>query len=186
MERWQLYDKHGRAIPGKGASKEEIFSKGLLHGAAHVWIWRLRDGMAEILLQRRASSKRTWPDAYDISAAGHIDLNEQPFDAALRETKEEISLDINPDDLKLITVHLANITAPSGDIEHEFQWLFLLKLPGDTRFDLEKSEVSSLVWKPLDKFRAEVETTPELFVPHGNIYYRTVTSAIEQSLAGTI
>src|SRR5688572_29603237 len=76
----QLYDEQGDQIPGKGASGKDILDKGLLHAAAHVWIWRrAKKGQIEILLQKRADELRTWPGRYDISTAGHIDLDDRPL-----------------------------------------------------------------------------------------------------------
>lgn len=86
-ELWQLYDEQGRVLKDKGAKRDDVFGNGILHGASHVWIWRKDNGTLEILLQKRAPNKRTWPNRYDVSAAGHIDLGETPLDAALREAK---------------------------------------------------------------------------------------------------
>jgi len=38
-ELWQLFDENGQALQGQGATKDETFEKGLLHGASHIWIW---------------------------------------------------------------------------------------------------------------------------------------------------
>lgn len=176
-ELWQLYDEQGQALSGEGAKKDDVFSKGLLHGASHVWIWRKVNDKIEILLQKRATDKRTWPNRYDISAAGHIDLDETPLDAALREAKEEINLDIVSDELKLFCVHRAYLKAGNGAIENEFQWLYSLELASNTNFTLQASEVESLAWIPLSKFK--VECTGDQYVPHGTLYYDTVSTAIE-------
>ncbi len=175
----QLYNEQGMALRGKGGARSDIYSKGLLHGAAHIWIWRLKDGRAEILLQKRAATTNTWPNCYDISAAGHIGLGEQPLEAALRESKEEINLDVLPADLRLFCVHRAHLVARAGFIENEFQWLYSLQLDSDTHFRLQESEVDSLTWEPLDQFKAEYMT--DQYVPHGELYYQTVVSAIESA-----
>ncbi len=179
IEFWQLYDEQGRSINGLGATKDNVFSKGLLHGASHVWIWRKNNGNLEVLLQKRAANKRTWPNLYDISAAGHIDLGETPMAAALRETKEEIGLDINETSLKLISVQRAYMQAENNSIENEFQWLYILGLPNNTKFSIQKEEVASLEWKPLTDFKNEVLEKPSLYVPHGNLYFKTVIQALE-------
>lgn len=101
-ELWQLYDEQGRPVIGKGSTKDDVFGKALLHGASHVWIWRHKGNKIQILLQKRAADKRTWPNYYDISAAGHIDLGEDPITAAVRETKEEIGHDVPDTDLRFI------------------------------------------------------------------------------------
>ncbi len=175
-ELWQLYDELGQALSGKGAKKDDVFSKGLLHGASHVWIWRKKDGRREVLLQQRASDKRTWPNRFDISAAGHIDLGEKPLDAAIREAAEEIGLDIVGDELKLFCVHRAYLKAENGAIENEFQWLYSLELTDKADFILQASEVKSLAWVSLEQFNAE--NKGEQYVPHGELYYDTVASAI--------
>ena len=176
-ELWQLYNEQGQALEGKSGKKDDVFSKGILHGASHVWIWRNNNGMLEILLQKRAADKRTWSSRYDISAAGHIDLDETPLDAAMREAKEEINLDITSHELKLFGVHRAYLKAENGAIENEFQWLYSLELASDTDFTLQASEVESLAWVSVDQFKAECMS--DHYVPHSNLYYDTVTSAIE-------
>jgi isopentenyl-diphosphate Delta-isomerase len=182
-ELWQLYDEHGIPVSGKGSNKNEVFSKGLLHGAAHVWIWRRGGEEPEVLLQKRASNKRTWPNCYDISAAGHIDLAEEPLVAALRETKEEIGIVIGNSQLKLISVQRAYLTDTGGSIENEFQWLYLLELDNAQDFALQEEEVASLSWKPLSEFRQELTNNTDSYVPHGNPYYQIVIAAIEAAVA---
>lgn len=181
-ELWQLYDEQGRPQVGCGASKDDVFGKGLLHGASHVWIWRNNNGNAEVLLQKRSAIKRTWPNRYDISAAGHIDLGEEPVTAALRETVEEIGLVIDEKDLKLISVQLAYMTAENGAIENEYQWLYILELPSNIDFELQQSEIASIEWKEIGAFRSEVSSKPDDYVPHGSLYYETVCSAVEAEL----
>lgn len=175
-ELWQLYDEQGRALKDKGAKKDDVFSNGILHAASHVWIWRKNGDKTDVLLQKRAASKRTWPNRYDISAAGHIDLGETPLDAALREAKEEINLDIAAPKLELFGVHRAHLKSENGSIENEFQWLYSLELDDDTGFTIQASEVDSLQWIPLDQFRTEC--TSDLYVPHAKLYYDMVVSAI--------
>ena len=171
-ELWQLYDESGSALSGQGATWEDVLGKGLLHGASHVWVWRVNDGQPEVLLQQRAAQKNTWPNRLDISAAGHIDLGEDPLAAAIRETKEEIGIEVDSSQLQEIARVKAYLTADSGAIENEFQWLYLLELPQEQDFNLQKSEVKALVWKSLEDFEAEYET--DRYVPHGKNYYAQV------------
>ena len=177
----QLYSEQGMPLKGQGETKANIFSKGLLHGASHVWIWRHNKDSTEILVQKRAASKRTWPNRYDISAAGHIDLNEEPLAAALRETKEEINIDIELSRLKFFSIHRTRLTAEDGSIENELQWLYTFYLPEDTSFEMQDKEVASLKWMSLKDF--ETKCYSEEFVPHSKVYYQTVIAAIKSELA---
>lgn len=178
----QLYDEQGRPLDAKGGTKEEIYS-GKLHGSSHVWIWRRNKDSAEILLQKRAQDKRTWPGKFDISAAGHIDLGEDPLTAAIREAKEEINLNIAPTDLKLINVHRSHIQTDHGDIENEFAFVYILELAKNSHFELKHDEVESLEWKDLKDFAQEVTYSLENYVPHSLFYYMTLVANIEEELS---
>jgi isopentenyldiphosphate isomerase len=177
-ETWQLYDTHGQPLEGKGAGKAEIRTQALLHGASHVWMWRKHAGAIEVLLQKRAADKPTWPDCYDISAAGHIDLGETPIAAAIRETKEEIGLDISPADLYYIGTQYAYMVAPNGLIEHEYQFLYALQLHEQADFVLQQSEVAATEWKALDTFAQEVVAQHTPYVPHSTGYYQSLLDAL--------
>ncbi len=182
-ELWQLFDDEGNAIKAAGATKDEVYTKGLLHGASHVWIWRNVKGNVEVLLQKRSAMKRTWPNLLDISAAGHIDIGETPVDAAIRETQEEIGLKVTADDLQEIKIHKTYITTENGDIENEFQWIYLHKKFKNSDFALQEEEVGSLVWVALGNF--ENECNSGLYVPHGEDYFSAVISAIKIASVST-
>ena len=180
-EQWQLYDEQGLPLAGKGAGKDDIYGRALLHGAAHVWIWRRTAEGVEILVQKRATNKRTWPGRYDISAAGHIDLGEDPLIAALRETKEEISHDISKADLQLVGVHRCRDMAPDGTwTENELRWIYLLELTDDVAFTLIDGEVAALEWQPVEAVREEASSDTGNFVPHGSVYFGMLFEALDR------
>lgn len=178
-ELWQLYDDQAKPLLGKGGSKDEVFIQGLLHGAAHVWIWRQKEDVKEVLLQKRASTKPTWPNLLDISAAGHVDLGETPVQAAIRETKEEIGLTVAAEELNQFNVFKAYLIAENGFIENEFQWLYALQITDAAKFTLQDSELDSIEWVPIDSFAAEC--TGDKYVPHGQEYYDLVIKALSES-----
>lgn len=182
-EQWQLYNEQGEPISNAGALKEDIFNKGLLHGASHVWVWRIADNVPEVLFQKRSATKETWPNLYDISAAGHIDLGENQLIAALREASEEIGIEIASSDLSLISVERVYMTTDNGKIENEFQWIYLYRMDGDFDFNLQLEEVESLQWQSLEDFKKAIESEPDRYVPHGTLYFSTVIDAIEFRLA---
>lgn len=181
VELWQLYDEQGNPLQDKGATKEDVLGKGLLHGASHVWIWRVKDDQTQILLQKRAGNKRTWPNYYDISAAGHIDLGETPLIAAIREAKEEINLDINPEDLKLAGSRHGRVEVPDSElIENEFCFIYTLRLDNETDFSLNDGEVDSLIWKDVEAMKTEMQNDSgkEKYVPHGDTYFSILFDAM--------
>lgn len=181
-ELWQLYDEQGRPLAGKGATKDEI-RKGLLHAASHVWAWRKHEGRIEVLLQKRAEGKPTWPGRYDISAAGHIDLGEDSLMAAVRETSEEIGLNIAPENLRFCGVFRCYmVEEQSGIIENEYQWLYTFEVKEGTEYELQTDEVASVEWKTLEAFRQEASENPRThkYVPHEPAYFAQIVLAIER------
>jgi len=180
-ELWQRFDEQGAPLQDKSTTKPEATSKGLLHGVAHVWMWRRGKNGPEILVQQRGSDKRTWPDKLDVSAAGHIRFQEPPIVTACRETSEELGVHVLPERLELFSVYRWNVRVDGTELlENELQWLYLLEL-SENKFRLPAGEVGAVVWKPLDQCRAEW-TDPEqsqLYVPHGATYWALLLEALE-------
>lgn len=185
QELWQLYDEQGQPLANKGAVRSDVFSKGLLHGASHVWIWRHINQTPQILLQKRSATKETWPNLFDISAAGHIDVNEDPLTAAIRETHEEIGLAVTEADLNFIGVEKIYMTDGNGKIENEFQWIYLYEINSNVEFKLHEDEVASLEWQNIENFKTRLVSRSQNYVPHGDKYFSTVIDAIETRIASS-
>jgi isopentenyldiphosphate isomerase len=93
--------------------RSEIHSKGLLHKVVHCWIISKIYKEIWIYFQQRSYDKKDFPGLYDISAAGHINIGEDPDIAVKRETHEEIGIVIDSEKLKFIgsireKMHLEN------------------------------------------------------------------------------
>lgn len=54
--------------------------------------YRRKNGVLEVLLQKRSDEKDSFPGCYDISSAGHIPAGQGFVDSALRELKEELGV----------------------------------------------------------------------------------------------
>lgn len=50
----------------------------------------------------RTADKKIAPNGYDYGAAGHVESGEDYLETMLRETKEEINLDISPDEIEFV------------------------------------------------------------------------------------
>jgi len=177
-ELWPVYNNLGEPT-GQNKSPADMLAEGSLHAASHVWMWRRGAHEIEVLIQKRSSTIRTWPNKYITSAAGHIDVGETPVEAAIRETKEEIGLSISPSQLTLIGVYRGSLVADADHTENEFQWLYLIEITSGVTFKLQQDEVASLEWLPLSTFKRDCLT--DTYVPLGELYYRTVIDAIESA-----
>lgn len=179
-EKWQGVDEQGRMT---GAVTRPQAAKGALHASSHVWIWRGKGDKLEILLQKRSKDKRTWPGFLDISAAGHVNYPETPLDAALRETQEEIGLDLSPDDLNVLFVHRAYIVSEKAPrtVENELCWVYGYEWTVESDMKFSDLEVDSVIWMDVEKFidLARDELKGKHIVPHGAAYFEELLEQID-------
>jgi isopentenyl-diphosphate delta-isomerase type 1 len=78
-------------------SKGECHKTGNLHRTVSILVY---SPSKEVLLQRRSPEKKDYPGYYDVSASGHVMSGESYLTAAIRELKEEVGLDADPQKLK--------------------------------------------------------------------------------------
>lgn len=75
------------------APRREIHLNKLLHRAVHVGVF---DAQGRLWLQKRSRDKDTFGGYWDLSATGHVDLDESYDEAAKRELREELGLELEP------------------------------------------------------------------------------------------
>jgi isopentenyldiphosphate isomerase len=101
MELWDVYDKY-RQKTGRTHERGNPIGEGDYHLVVHVWI--IND-KGEFLIQKRQPWKKGWPNMWDSSAAGAAVLGDSSIEAAIRETKEELGIDLDISKLEpLLTV----------------------------------------------------------------------------------
>jgi len=57
-----------------------------------------------VLLQLRATQKKSFPNKWDISVAGHVDASESPLQAFQREYQEELGINWGLENLECSTI----------------------------------------------------------------------------------
>ena len=134
----------------KMASREDCHKFGLWHRAVAVFI--LSKDNSKILLQKRSANKKLRPNLWDISAGGHVLAGEFGYDAVVRETKEELGIDLKDEQIKFIGGTISeNI---KGDIiNRQFNEFYVVNK--DIRLDdviLQKEEVQDIKWFSKEKF----------------------------------
>lgn len=176
VEPWQIFSENGRPLEGKSASRE-VFdtNKSLVMGASHVWVWRRNADEIELLLQKRAEDKMTWPGYLDISTAGHIDEGEDVVQAAIREAKEEIGIFLDENKL----YYIFSLRTPLDP--REFDTVYLYELTEEVDFTFDDGEVEELRWVSLGEFE-EMTRQPEehKLVPQGNEYFALTINALKR------
>lgn len=98
------------------------------HRAFHCWVvWQGEDGRAEVAMQRRGPSKDTWPDILDVAVGGHFRAGETIHDV-IRETDEELGLDVRLDDLVPVGTRRAE-HAGAGVVDREIEDVYVCVVP---------------------------------------------------------
>lgn len=175
-ELWQVYADNGNAIQGDGRDSAAFKNDPtLIMGNAHVWFWKKNGSGVDILLQQRSLSKSSKPGWFHISAGGHINAGESAFDAAIRETHEEMGLSIDPDKL-----HFSFTTRIIGRAPNDIVTVYLYELKGDEEFTYLDGEVESYEWRGLDDFKLIIED-PEAnnLINQGKLYFNSLVNSLE-------
>lgn len=180
-ERVDILDANGKPT-GRQALKSEAHQQGWFHPTVHIWFYT-PDG--RVLLQQRGKGKDTHPLLWDVSVAGHVMAGEAIASAAVRETREEIGLDIAEADLEPLGIFKSEQLHGPGLIDREYHHCYLcpLRVPlGSLR--KQDSEVEQLGLIPLIQFAEEIFglANPGKYVPHGIPYYKAVIRALRERL----
>jgi len=93
-----ILDENGNKT-GESASKQVIYNHGYWHRTVHIWV--INDNK-ELLVQRRNPNKKTFPNLWAISAAGHVVAKEDSLTSGIRELKEELDIDASKEELKYL------------------------------------------------------------------------------------
>ena len=142
MELLRVVDKNGN-FTGEIFDREYIHDNNLLHNEVSVFIL---NSNKEILLQKRSVLKRFSPGKWGL-CAGHVSYDETLEDAALREIKEEIGLDIGVGDLNPIGDKLVLLYDKGAHITYHY-YIKVDKSADD--FIIQKEELSEVKWFLID------------------------------------
>ncbi|MBR1623504.1 MAG: NUDIX domain-containing protein [Pseudobutyrivibrio sp.] len=149
-ETFDIVDKEGNPT-GEVVTRKQAHAEGICHRTAHVWIVRdNEDCMADVLLQKRADNKDSFPGKYDTSSAGHILAGDEPLDSAIRELAEELGIEAKPSDLTFIgTFPIQYEKEFHGEMFRDNEIAFVYVYNKDVNVDklsLQKEEVESVEW----------------------------------------
>lgn len=150
---------------GEVRTYAKVHREGLRHRTAHIWIV---DGAENILLQKRSASMRFFPNHWDATVGGHIDSGETSKEAALREMREEIGLQVPESAFVPIGSFSGRIENEDGShIENELVDVFVVRLdirPSDLSIDA--GEVGAVRALAREEFALWTEGKGEPMVPH--------------------
>ncbi|GJM87102.1 hypothetical protein PR202_ga03023 [Eleusine coracana subsp. coracana] len=168
---------------GTSKPRSEVHRDGDYHRAVHVWIYSESTG--ELLLQRRADCKDSWPGQWDISSAGHISAGDSSLFSAQRELHEELGIKLPVDAFELIFVFLQECVINDGTYtNNEYNDVYLVTtltpIPLEA-FTLQESEVSAVKYMHYDEYKNCLAKENGEYVPYDvNGQYGQLFAIIEE------
>lgn len=126
-EIFPLVDEQGNII-GQAPRSECHNGSKLLHPVIHLHVF---NNEGKLFMQKRSATKDIQPDKWDSSVGGHIDLNETPQQAALREAQEEIGL-------YNLVIHYLNKYIIETDRERELTYCFYTITDQNPQIDMKE------------------------------------------------
>ncbi len=152
-EKFDVLDENGN-FTGEVETRQQCHNKGLWHRAVVIFIINSK---GQVLLQRRSKFKKLWPDMWDITAGGHVLAGEFGFEAAVREAKEELGIDIEKQDMTFIGSSIS--TNIKGEIinRHFNEYYIVNKDIDETNIKMQEEEVSAVKWMNKDEIVAKIK-----------------------------
>ena len=170
-EIFDIYTRDGKYLGIKEKSICHSKNPGFYHKP--VWIWIINSNN-EILIQKRASSKKNNPNKWDMPSAGHVVAGEEIIGGAIRETFEELGIITKENEYQFLFEYIFDET-------YELAQVFLLKKNIKiSTIKLSKEEVSDVKWVSFEEFK-EIFYSDE-FVTFPNDYRQKVIEILKTNI----
>jgi len=147
---------------------------GTLHRAFSIFLF---NDNGELLLQRRAGSKRLWPKFWSNSCCSHPRRGESMEIATQRRLQDELNVHT-----ELEYVYKFSYQANFGNLgaEHELCHVYLGKIDGDVQAN--DHEIDGIRFLSVADLEAEFESSREQFTPWFLMEWRTLRDEYRRTL----
>ncbi len=175
-EYFEVLDSFGNKT-GRLKLRSEVHRDGDWHRAVHIWIMNSNN---QLLIQQRSAIKDINPGRWTSSCGGHVDPGEGSIGAAVRELKEELGIDVDPESLEYLGTIKRYHSAHNDFNDQELIDLFLVVGDYQIRdFDQEEEEVHKLAFYDYNKLKEEVEKESS-FLAISGIEFAMLFRAVEK------
>lgn len=151
-------------------------STGRIYRTTSLFLFNL-DG--RILIQKRAETKQTSPGKWDLaSVAGHVNFGETYIEAIIRETKEEIGLELSPDDIH----YSEKIFTETSKGKRRFTQIFWAVANFSLEdLKIENSEISDVKLIALNELSEMIAEDRDQFAFYNNFNFKKLAQEISRS-----
>jgi len=129
-----------------------VHERNLLHRAVHALVY---DENNRLYLQKRSLCKDTNPGLWDTSMGGHLESGESYDQAAVRETFEELGIELDDLPQRLFKLQASKNTG------YEFIWVYKIIYSGTIQPC--QIEISQGRWLTADELSMWMSQSPDIF-----------------------
>ena len=166
IEYLSVVDKNDQVIAE--LPRNEIHAKGLCHRAVHVLVFNQHN---ELFLQKRSMKKDLNKGLWDTSAAGHVDAGEDYRTAAIRETQEELGIDIKD------TCQFLFKLSPTPQLGMEFIEVYSCLNNGP--FSLNSDEIDEGLWVSNESISERISVNDPLLTETFKTIWRNYQQSVD-------
>ncbi|HOU35887.1 MAG TPA: glycogen/starch synthase, partial [Candidatus Omnitrophota bacterium] len=179
-------DAEGNAI-GLVMPKTQMHLAGEWHSDVYVFVIN-KDG--QILLQRRAASKKMYPGLLEASASGHVLAGETPEQAAVSRMQQELGMKVQADHLIRITsqrgIRIQRDFIQQGMIENTFTHVFAYVIPEAAQVTLHTDEIFGVEFVKLNSLLKSIAHSKRKYAGIKDVLANPDVVALLRFIAGQI
>jgi isopentenyldiphosphate isomerase len=138
-----------------------VWEQGIYHRIVSVFI---NDFDGNMLLQLRGPNVKVFPNCWDQAAGGHVDKGNTYEQTALKETMEELGIEVGGLEFTELGTHRTN-AQENGHLVNQFERAYLVKMSRDTVLKPQDDEVSKLQWFTPAELKSQKDQDPKKFTP---------------------
>lgn len=139
MEIWDLYDRY-RNIIGEHIRGKELPENGF-HLVVHIWV---KNSKGQYLISQRSESRKSNPLMWEC-CGGSVLKGENSLNGALREAKEEVGIELQPNRGKIIFSRIREYV--NGENFNDILDVWLFEYDGDINLNnATTDEVEQAMW----------------------------------------
>jgi len=164
-----IVDKKGNQT-GEKELRSVVHEKGLWHRVVHIYFFRIKDDVIEILVHLRSKFKDLDPNKWDTRFGGHIDSGKSAEEAVLRETKEETGLEISLQDLLK-----GKAKKYDGEKNKEFISIYYYNFLGNKEeLSFDDGEVQEVKWMNEIEITNSMKNNPKSWTMGNDGFVKTI------------
>ncbi len=136
---------------GEILTRKQIHERGLWH---KIVVVAIIDKNGKILMQQRSKNKTKNPLKWDVSVAGHVSSGQTSIEAAIRETSEEIGIDVKEEELKYVITYKEIVKVEENYIDSQIYDCYIIEKEriDISNIKIQESEVEQVKVCNLEEF----------------------------------